>query len=195
MSPLLTESNESVLSYSGELFASLHNSILITFNFRSSLFSDLYLDSIYQANLGLFDQNLAFEWAKKYINEFCGDNTKLTVIAHSASADLLGIHLISKYSRHLIDNAIIQSKARTFFSGALPKTKNEMIINSFSAIQDLGCLNLSKNDIIIKDGELDEEIKLKYFSLIDDKYNLNKNLFLQELNENQNKLPCFKIKK
>ena len=74
------------------------------------MFATLYLDDDeYVGNLALFDQNLAISWVKKHIGEFCGDDERITVFGQSFGANFLSIQLLSNYSQHLIDNAILQS--------------------------------------------------------------------------------------
>ena len=103
-----------VPTYSGDLFASLHNTILVTINRRHGLFSTLYVEHEFYANLGLFDENLGIQWIKEYIDEFCGDGERLTLFGNSYGSIEIGIHLISKYSKNMIQNAIMQSGSPFF---------------------------------------------------------------------------------
>lgn len=76
----------------------------------------------------------------------------------------LGLHLISRYSKNLLKNAIIQSGA-PLFQELIPVTKNELTINSFIAIKKLGCLNLSSKSVLKHLGLLDDSTRSKYFDL------------------------------
>ena len=109
MIPFLDRNNKSHLTLSGDHFAALHNTILVTLNFRADLFSSLYLENEFHGNLALFDQNLAFKWIKQHIGDYCGDERKLTLVGHSQGARAAGLHLVSKYSKDLFNNAIMQS--------------------------------------------------------------------------------------
>ena len=73
------------------------------------LFAILNLGNEFGGNLALFDQNLAIQFVKKHIRSFCGDEENLTLFGHSLGSMFTGFHLISRYSRDLISNAILQS--------------------------------------------------------------------------------------
>jgi len=104
------------LSYSGELFAALHDTIFVAFNYRQELFSSLYLEDEFKGNLALWDQNLALQWTKKHINQFCGDDQSITIFGNSLGSLAIGYHLISIHSNHLISNVIMQSFSPLFRS-------------------------------------------------------------------------------
>ena len=137
MMPFENENQQSGLAYSGELFAALHETILVTFNYRHELFATLYVEGKLGANLQLFDQHLAIRWMKKHIGELCGDAEHLTVFGNSMGARGLGLQLLSNYSKSLISNAIMQSYG-PFFQDSEPATRDEIAINSLLAVIDLG---------------------------------------------------------
>ena len=138
MAPLLDQSGQSHLSISGDSFSALHNTIVVTLNYRVDLFASLYLLDELSANLGLFDQNLAIQWVHKYINDLCGDDQKITLFGNSYGSMATGIHIISKYSKDLINNAIMQS-ASPFFnvSYLLLNNLNCLLIGFFYIIRTL----------------------------------------------------------
>ena len=59
-------------------------------------------------NMGLLDQRMAMQWVKDYIGSF-GGNGKITLFGHSAGAISIGAHMVSKNSKGLFDNVIIES--------------------------------------------------------------------------------------
>ena len=179
MVPFKNENQESDLCYSGESFPALQETILVTFNYRRDLFATLYLEDELSANLQLFDQHLAIQWVKKYISELCGDAERLTLFGNSAGGGAVGYQLISTYSKNLIHNAILQSLV-PFPRKSLPVTKDELAINSFLAIIELGaCMNFTD----LKVGGLSEKVKANFFDRQAVGYFLNKNSLLRELKE------------
>ena len=168
------------MTFSGELFAALQETILITFNYRHDLFATLYLEGELNANIQLFDQNLALRWIKKYIGELCGNADRLTVFGHSMGARSLGYHLLSSYSKNLISNAILQSSA-PFFQDSLPATKDELAINSLLAVIELrNCTNFTDLKLDQISG-LSEKVKANYFDRQAMRYSLKKEILLENL--------------
>jgi carboxylesterase type B len=64
-------------------------------------------------NQGLYDQLLALEWIYKNIKNFGGDPQRITLFGESAGAVSIGLHILSPKSRHLFNNAILQSSGPT----------------------------------------------------------------------------------
>ncbi|KAH9824740.1 lipase [Melampsora americana] len=75
-------------------------------------------------NLGLKDQRLAMEWVQKYISEFGGDSSKVTIFGESAGAISVSYHLLINKGDHqgLFRAAICESGSafpvETLSSGA-----------------------------------------------------------------------------
>ena len=113
MAPFLDETNQTHLYYPGDLLAA-HNTIYVKFNFRVDLFSSLYLQGELLGNLAMFDQNLAIQFVRKHIKDYCGDEEKITLFGNSFGSSATGFHLISRYSKDLIQNAIMQSSSALF---------------------------------------------------------------------------------
>lgn len=120
MFPFADAEDRAFIAYNGQLFAALHDTIIVIFNYRQRLFATFYLDDgEHVGNLALFDQNLAISWVKKHIGEFCGNDERITVFGQSFGANFLSIQLLSNYSKTLIDNAILQSGFSLFQVGFL----------------------------------------------------------------------------
>ena len=180
--PLSDENNKTHLSYSGELFSALQDTILVTINNRHDLLATMWLANEFSGNLALFDQNVALQFVKKYIGNFCGDSEKLTVFGNSFGASCVTAHLISKYSKDLINNAILQSSS-AFFKSYTPVSKREVMVNSFLGISSLGaCTNYSDSAIDV--DRLGERIKSRFFERRDDQHYLKTALFVKELKKN-----------
>ncbi|KAH8198060.1 hypothetical protein TruAng_007784 [Truncatella angustata] len=69
--------------------------IVVSINYRLGLFGWLAGEGV-TANLGLFDQRMALEWAQTYISRFGGSSEKVTVMGESAGAASI-LHHITSY--------------------------------------------------------------------------------------------------
>lgn len=181
-SPFLDANNRSHLSYNGEYFAT-RDTILVSVNFRQELFASLYLEGEFGANLAYFDQNLAIRWVKQHIARFCGDDENLTLFGNSLGAMATGIHIISKYSKHLISNAIMQSSS-PLFHDIFPATRTEIMLSSFAAIQQFECVNLTHVESLESLASLNQTVKDEFFS----QTSLKSKYFLRKLKQNLEKL-------
>jgi len=59
----------------------------------------------------ILDQQLALKWIQDHINEFGGDNTKVTLFGQSAGATSVCMHLAAEGSKGLFQNVIMESSA------------------------------------------------------------------------------------
>lgn len=102
---------------------------------RIDLFASLSLENEFDGNLAFFDQNLAIQFVKKHIHHFCGDPERVTLFGHSLGSMFVSMHLISRHSRDLINNAILQSgtalfNASDFFEQLEHSTKlSQLVLN------------------------------------------------------------------
>ncbi|KAH9935220.1 carotenoid ester lipase precursor [Epithele typhae] len=72
--------------------------IFVSINYRVSAFGFLPGKEVKEAgvgNLGLHDQRLAFRWVQKYISQFGGDPTKVTIWGQSAGAISVALHMVT----------------------------------------------------------------------------------------------------
>lgn len=88
--------------------------IFVSMNYRVSAFGFLPGKEVKNAkigNLGLQDQRLALKWVQKYISEFGGDPSKVTIWGESAGAISVALHmLVNKGDQEgLFRGAIMQS--------------------------------------------------------------------------------------
>ncbi|KAL3881728.1 hypothetical protein ACJMK2_028124 [Sinanodonta woodiana] len=71
--------------YSGDILASFYDVVIVTFNYRLSLFGFLSTDDeISPGNYGLWDQQMAIMWVHENIAEFGGNPDAITLIGSSA---------------------------------------------------------------------------------------------------------------
>lgn len=94
-------------------------------------------------NLGLLDQQLAFEFVQKHISAFGGDPKRVTIGGRSAGAHSVGIHLFHNYNKTegpsaLFSQAILQSGSVT--ARAFPNASYPLYQKQFSQFLTLsGC--------------------------------------------------------
>ena len=100
-------------------------------------------DRLNLLNLGLLDQQLAFEFVKKHISAFGGDPSRVTIGGRSAGAHSVGIHLFHNYNKTesvspLFSQAILQSGSVT--ARAFPNASYPLYQRQFSQFLELsGC--------------------------------------------------------
>uniref|UniRef100_A0A1A9ZUL9 carboxylesterase n=1 Tax=Glossina pallidipes TaxID=7398 RepID=A0A1A9ZUL9_GLOPL len=90
----------------------MENIVLVTFNYRLSMFGFLSLsDPCVQVpgNAGLKDQMLAIRWVKDNICYFGGDSENITLFGQDAGGASVHYLLSSEHARDLFQKAIIQS--------------------------------------------------------------------------------------
>ncbi|KAF8386834.1 ace-1 [Pristionchus pacificus] len=100
--------------YDGKIFPTEENIILVTLNYRVSIFGFLYLGTPEApGNMGLWDQHLALKWVHANIDQFGGDNTRITLFGESAGAASVNMQMLSEKSTPYFHRAIIQSGSAT----------------------------------------------------------------------------------
>ncbi|XP_071505733.1 acetylcholinesterase-like [Diadema antillarum] len=103
--------------------------ILVTLNYRLGIFSQFTTgDDEAPGNFGMLDQQMALEWVKNNIKAFGGDPNRVTIFGVSAGSSSVNYHLLSKQSRGLFSQAIMQSgSALAFwaFSNDTTKERNK----------------------------------------------------------------------
>ncbi|KAI6191725.1 Carboxylic ester hydrolase [Aphelenchoides bicaudatus] len=101
-------------AYDGKILASEEDIIVVSMNYRVSLFGFLYLGKEEApGNMGLFDQLLAIKWVHKNIAEFGGDPEQITLMGESAGSASVNLHAISEKSTPYFQRAILQSGSAT----------------------------------------------------------------------------------
>lgn len=132
-------------------------------------------------NLGLLDQQLAFEFVQQHISAFGGDPDRVTIGGRSAGAHSVGIHLFHNYNKTegtspLFSQAILQSGSVT--ARAFPNASYPLYQRQFSQYLELtGCgavANITDEDILAclraANITLIQEASNKLFS--DSEYNI-----------------------
>ncbi|KAK4033248.1 Alpha/Beta hydrolase protein [Parachaetomium inaequale] len=76
------------LAFDGTSFASNHDILVVTLNYRLNVFGfpNSPALALTQTNLGFLDQRLALDWVQKNIHAFGGDPAKVTIAGESSGA-------------------------------------------------------------------------------------------------------------
>jgi para-nitrobenzyl esterase len=103
-------------TYDGTSFATQHDIVVVTCNYRLGLLGLLYLgdlagDDYAQGNCALLDQIAALQWVHDNIAAFGGDPDNVTVMGESAGAMFVGNLLAMPAARGLFQRAILESGA------------------------------------------------------------------------------------
>ncbi len=124
--------------YHGVSFASHHDLVVVTINYRLGLFGLLYLGDLApgrdEGNQALLDQIAALRWVKDNIAAFGGDPERVTVMGESAGAISIGSLLAMPAARGLFHRAILQSGAAVLS----PPTREDMTAVARTVLGDLG---------------------------------------------------------
>jgi para-nitrobenzyl esterase len=102
--------------YDGTSFATQHDIVVVTCNYRLGLLGFLYLgdlagDAYAQGNAALLDQIAALQWVHDNIAAFGGDPDQVTLMGESAGAMSIGNLLAMPTARGLFQRAILESGA------------------------------------------------------------------------------------
>ena len=102
--------------FDGTSFATRHDVVLVTINYRLAVFGYLHLagvapDEVGSGNCGLLDQVAALQWVADNISSFGGDPGNVTVFGESAGAMSVGVLLGTPEAAGLFHRAILQSGA------------------------------------------------------------------------------------
>jgi para-nitrobenzyl esterase len=102
--------------YDGTSFATQHDNVVVTCNYRLGLLGFLYLgdlagEAYAQGNAALLDQIAALQWVRDNIAAFGGDPYQVTIMGESAGAMSIGNLLAMPAAIGLFQRAILESGA------------------------------------------------------------------------------------
>ncbi|KAG4069657.1 hypothetical protein HA402_014680 [Bradysia odoriphaga] len=162
--------------FNGIVLATIGQVVVVTINYRLGFFGFLNaeLESA-PGNMGLYDQVAAITWVKENINKFGGDPEKLTVFGESAGGLSVGLLTVSPISRHLFQQAIIQSGSP--YSPIRPEPKAKVFGKSLVLSKSINCSHA--DDIEFTASAMDC-LRTVDYKVIDD-YGRNENMHSQIL--------------
>lgn len=117
--------------------------IVVTVNYRTGPFGNLYIPGQVPANAGFFDQALSIEWVHKNIESFCGDPNRITIFGNSLGSISVGFNLLSSYSNKYFQQAIMQS-ASPLYNEFIPDRPSEAYRKSLEFAEKVDCVTVKK---------------------------------------------------
>ncbi|MBL0215357.1 MAG: carboxylesterase/lipase family protein [Myxococcales bacterium] len=124
--------------YHGTSFASRHDLVVVTLNYRLGLLGLLYLGDLApgheEGNYALLDQIAALTWVRDNIEAFGGDPGQVTIMGESAGAVSIGMLLAMPAARGLFHRAILQSGA----AGLSPPSRDDATRAARGVLAELG---------------------------------------------------------
>jgi para-nitrobenzyl esterase len=123
--------------------ASGAKAVVVTINYRLGALGFVKVPGG-DANVGLWDQQLALQWVSKNIAAFGGDPTRVTLAGQSAGGFSVGFHIVSPPSRGLFKQAIIMSGGALETAGSFGHlyTPSEAREIGEEFARDVGCESL-----------------------------------------------------
>ncbi|GAA1934218.1 carboxylesterase family protein [Microbacterium aoyamense] len=103
----LTRGSAALAAYDGRTFAR-HGVVYVSVQYRLGQEGFAVLPEVPQ-NLGVLDVEAALRWVRAEIAAFGGDPANVTVMGHSAGANVLAAALALPHAKELFDQAILQS--------------------------------------------------------------------------------------
>ena len=134
--------------YVSDTLAVFGNVIVVTINYRVSIFGFLSTDDIFaRGNYAFSDQHLAIKWVHENIQAFGGDPNRITLVGQSAGGNSISIQSLYEGNVGLFKRAILQSGAgipRPFeFNFAKPKEDARKLGKL------VGCRNTESSKLLI----------------------------------------------
>jgi len=95
--------------YDGTHFTANNPVVIVSINYRLSVFGFPNAPGVKHENLGILDQRLALEWIRENIEAFGGDPKRITLFGESAGATSIEIHAYAWPKNPIVNGFIAQS--------------------------------------------------------------------------------------
>ena len=118
--------------YTSPTFAGLNDVILVTLNYRLSIYGFLSTgESHMTGNNGLWDQHMAIQWVHDHIANFGGDPNRVTIFGESAGGASVVYQALHEGNQGLFKRVIAQSGTATsaWALGKRPKMDFDQVVN------------------------------------------------------------------
>lgn len=131
-----------------EHFMDTESVIIVSVSYRLGVLGFLSLgNEQVSGNMGMKDQIVAMQWVQKYIADFGGDPTRVTIFGNSAGGVAVMYHILSQQSRGLFSGAIAQSGPlidSSLMRFSVPRTP---LFYSQKFLKHIGCGNKGQETI------------------------------------------------
>ena len=144
-------------TYDAKAFVGLNDVVLVTLNYRLSLFGFLSTsENNLSGNYGLWDQQMAIQWVHDHIESFGGDPMKVTIFGESAGAASVVYQAMYEGNEGLFQRVIAQSGSansawayQTDPAAAYLNFANKSGCFNENRVEIIRCLrNLTSTDIV-----------------------------------------------
>ncbi|KAF4999703.1 hypothetical protein FGRMN_2268 [Fusarium graminum] len=132
-----TSNSKPTINGTGLIQTSGMNMIVVTLNYRVSIFGFLSYGDMVQPNIGLLDQRRALQWVQKYISRFGGDPKHVTLGGNSAGGASVAFHLAAYGGR---DDKLFHAAAAESISSSPIVTLDQAAYRVDSTIARLNCV-------------------------------------------------------
>ncbi|XP_071826150.1 cholinesterase-like [Apostichopus japonicus] len=135
--------------YYGAPLVATGNVVVVNVNFRLGALGFLDTgDDASPGNFALLDQAEALKWVKTNIEAFGGDSAKVTIFGESSGAGAVDLHVVSKYSRYLFDQAITQSGSAITAWAYREEFEAMKLDEAFRLGRAVGCNNKDTQELV-----------------------------------------------
>nr|XP_039253572.1 neuroligin-4, Y-linked-like [Styela clava] len=94
----------------GRVLARYGSAIVIVVNYRTGVLGFLSSgDERIKGNFGLYDQKVAIQWVKKYVEQFGGDPRQITLLGFSSGAESVSAQMLNPTNKDLFQKVVLQS--------------------------------------------------------------------------------------
>jgi len=131
----------------GSPMAAMNDVVVVTFNYRLGVYGfGSSASDLVPGNMGLMDQAMALRWVRENIEAFGGDSQQVTVYGSLAGSASISLHMVSRRTRDLFDQAILQGG--TFHSyWAFSENATNEAVKAVEMAYRLGCsINVDNPD-------------------------------------------------